>query len=168
MTTCSGVLSGMAMGYCCLWTNATGSHGEDVVKARRVVLLSNRSLLAAAVQTLLLGLDGVELHTVSVDDPKALFTLQSLAPHVIILDSGDASLGEGIITRMLKEHSRTRVIAVNLDQTGIEVYRVRRTVETDLDGLLEAIRGKWFPEKEARRKATNTTGSGDGGETMGT
>ena len=111
------------------------------MQTKRVVLLNSRSLLAAGVQSLLQGIDGLELHTVSADDPQATAKIRDLAPGVIVLDSGDVSLGKGVITRMLEEHPKAKVIALSLKREDIGVYRVERVLQTDLSGLLEAIRG---------------------------
>ncbi|MBI2304300.1 MAG: hypothetical protein HYU86_06080 [Chloroflexi bacterium] len=112
------------------------------MRTKRVVLLTNRSVLVAGVQRLLQGVSDLELTIMADGDPEAVTKLGALAPQVIVLDSGDTSLGEGVITRMLTENPKSKVIALNLNRTGIEVYRVRRVQHTGFDGLLEAIRGK--------------------------
>ncbi|GEM_PF-2272983 len=122
----------------------------------RVAMLSNRSLLSAGVQRLLQGVDGLELTIVAADDPEAAAKLRELAPKVIVLDSGDASLGEGVVTQMLEEHPRARVVTLNLNHAGIDVYRMRRVHQTNVDGLLEAIHGK-------RKQANNRGRLGSGG-----
>ncbi len=120
--------------------------------AMRVAMFNSRSLLAAGVQRLLQGVAGLELSIVAADDPESGARLRKLAPSVIVLDSGDASLGEGVITQMLEEHPRARVVALSLDHAGIDVYRMRRVQRTNLDGLLEAIQGK---RKRAREKVAD-------------
>ncbi len=118
--------------------------------AMRVAMFHSRSLLAAGVQSLLQEVAGLELSIVAADDPESGGRLRKLAPNVIVLDSGDASLGGGVIARILEEHPRARVVALSLDHAGIDVYRMRRVQRTNLDGLLEAIQGK---RKRARKKA---------------
>ncbi len=108
----------------------------------RIVLLSSRSLLSAGVQSLLQKADSLELCIVPAEDPQAIARIRELSPRVIVLDSDDSSLGQGVITRMLEENPRARVIALNLKRRGIEVYRMKRLVRTDLDGLMGAILGK--------------------------
>jgi DNA-binding NarL/FixJ family response regulator len=133
----------------------------------RVAILNSRSLLAAGVQRLLRGADGLKLTIVAADDPEAAAKLKQLAPKVIVLDSGDSSLGEGVVTQMLEEHPKARVVALNLDHAGIDVYRIRRVHQTNVDGLLEAIHGK---RKQAnnrgRQRPRDAGGSINGGETM--
>ncbi|MBI2166239.1 MAG: hypothetical protein HYU29_07565 [Chloroflexi bacterium] len=138
------------------------------MRSKRVVLLTNHSLLASGVERLLQAVNGMNLSIVSVRDPEALPGLKRLAPEVIVVDSGDSSIAQGLITEMLREHPRARVVALNLDRKGIEVYRMRRVLQTDLSGLLDAIQGKG---QQSTEKVAHTTGKsidlGDGGETMG-
>lgn len=110
-------------------------------EARQVVLLKSGSLVAAGVHRLLQGVDGVELHVVTADDPEASAKIRDLAPGVIVLDSGDLCLREGVIPRFLGEHPNAEVIALSQNHSDIEVYRIERSLHTDLPGLLEAIRG---------------------------
>ncbi len=56
---------------------------------------------------------------------------------------------------------------LNLSRKGIEVCRVHHVVETDVDGLLEAIPGKRLARKESRRKPTDAADGWNGGEAMG-
>ncbi|MBI4301356.1 MAG: response regulator transcription factor [Chloroflexi bacterium] len=132
---------------------------------KRVVLLSNHSLLAAGVQRLLQGVDSLELSIVAAKDPEAILKLRRLTPEVIVLDSSDPSLGEGVIPRMLEENPHARVVALNLNRSDIEVYRVRHVLHTDLNGLLEAIRGKAVHDNEKAMAGTDDPTDGrDGGE----
>jgi DNA-binding NarL/FixJ family response regulator len=133
----------------------------------RVVILNNRSLLAAGVQRLLQSVDGLELAIVAADDPRAAAKLRELAPKVIVLDSGDASLGEGVVTRMLRENPQARVVTLNLNHAGIDVYRMRRVQQTNVDGLLEAIHGKRNRANNPGRQQPRVAGGlKSGGETM--
>ncbi len=134
----------------------------------RVAMLNSRSLLAAGVQRLLQGVDGLELTIVAADDPEAAAKLRELAPRVIVLDSGDSSLGEGVVTQMLEEHPRARVVTLNLNHAGIDVYRMRRVQQTSVDGLLEAIHGKKKQaNSQGRHRSRDAGGLNSGGETMG-
>ncbi|MBI3979156.1 MAG: response regulator transcription factor [Chloroflexi bacterium] len=100
-------------------------------------------------------------------EPDAISTLRRPAPEVIVLDAGDPSLGEGVITHLLDQYPDARVVAVDLNRTEIEVYRVRRVGATDLDGLLQAIRGRRLGRKESGQKTTDTVESGEEGEAIG-
>lgn len=113
--------------------------------ARRVVLLSNRSILASGIQRLLEDVEGILFSVMETRDPEWPVKLGQEKPRAIILDSGDASLGEGVITHLLEEHPRAKIIALNLNHTGMDVYRMKRVVPTDLEGLLHAIQGRTAP-----------------------
>ena len=136
--------------------------------ATRVAILNSRSLFAAGVQMLLRGVDGLELTIVAADDPEAVTKLKDLAPRVIVLDSGDASLGEGVVTQLLEEHPQARVVTLNLNHAGIDVYRMKRVQQTNVDGLLEAIHGKRNrANNQGRQRSRDAGGLKSGGETMG-
>ncbi len=137
------------------------------MRDKRVVLLSNRSLFAASIQRLLESETSFELFTVVADDPKAIANIRRMSPQVIIIDSGDTSLGEGVITRLLEEHPKTRVIALNLNHGGIKVYQMKHILQTNLDGLLETIRGKRNPVKGRHVRPTGEAVTGkNGGDTI--
>lgn len=112
------------------------------MRDKRVVLLSNHSLLATSIEQLLRYAEGFELSVIVADDPEATIKIKQVTPRFIIIDSGDASLGEGVITRLLEEHPRAKIVALNLNHKGIKVYQMKHLLQTDLDGLLETIRGK--------------------------
>ena len=79
-----------------------------------------------------------------------------------------AKLGDDVITQ-LGQHPKAKVIALNFNQRNSNVYRVRRVVNSNLDGLMDAIRGRrQLPGKESHKKKTESADAGNGGETMGT
>jgi hypothetical protein len=129
------------------------------VPNKSVVLLSNRSLLASGIERLLGSMEGVELSVIAAKGPCAIASIRQLDPAVIIFDADDSSLGEGVVTNLLGQHPGARVIALALDPTGIEVFRVHRVGETDLEGFKEAIWGGPPPPTVVKRK--ETIGSAD-------
>lgn len=112
------------------------------MRTKRVVLLSNHSLLTSGVQKLLQGVEGLELSVIAAPAQEIVPVLKRLAPDAIVLDTGDTSLGEGVITQLLAEHPKARVVALNANRVGLEVYRLKRVLQADLDGLLKAILGR--------------------------
>ena len=120
------------------------------MRKKRVVLLSNHSLLATSVQKLLENEDGFELSLMLADDLEVKTKITRRKADVIILDSGDASLGEGVITRLLEENPRARVIALNLNNEGLKVYQMKHVLQTGFNGLLEAIQSEGLPAKPKR------------------
>lgn len=106
----------------------------------RVVLLSNRSLFATVVKTLLEKVDSFQLCVASVDDPDWVAKLGEMQPDAVVFDSGDLSRRDEIVARLLECCPNTRVISLNLFRQAIDVYRRERILQTDLNGLLEAIK----------------------------
>jgi DNA-binding NarL/FixJ family response regulator len=105
----------------------------------RVVLLSNRSLFASAVKTLLEKVESLQLCVTSVDDPGWIAKLSEVQPDAIVFDSGDASRRSEIVASLLECCPNARIISLNLLRQGIDVYRRESVLQTDLNGLLEAI-----------------------------
>lgn len=132
-------------------------------------MLSNHSLLSATIQSLLQNEANFQFYTVATDQPKMSSKIKQRNPHAIIIDSGDTSLGKDVITHLLDQHPKAKVIALNLDRRNINVYGVHRVVNSDLNGLMDAIRGRrQLPGKGAHKKKTKSADAGNGGEAMGT
>ena len=108
---------------------------------RRVTLLTNRSLFAAGVEELLLGVDGMTLSVVDAADPCAMKKISILRPHVIVLDTDGAVVGRAAVVQILEMQPQARVVALSLDRAAIDVYRIKRVIPTDLGGLMRAIQG---------------------------
>lgn len=134
--------------------------GGARARAQRIVLLSNGSLMSAAVHRLLGADPGLEICVLAEHDPDIVAKLRDLAPRVIMLDSGNMAATASVITRILHEHPQAKVIALNLDRADIEVYRMKRVVRADAEGLLDAIRGKPTSAKETLPNARKARGRG--------
>ena len=67
--------------------------------------------------------------------------MKELEPGAIMLDSGDRSLVEGVITRLLATCPKAKVVGLNTDNKSIDIYQMSRVPQTDMAGLLEAIGG---------------------------
>jgi hypothetical protein len=121
---------------------------------RRVTLLTNRSLFAAGVQELLLGVDGMTLSVVDAADPSAMRKITSQSPHVIVLDADEAPVWRLAVVRILELQPEARVVALSLNNAAIDVYRLKRVIPTDFDGLVRAIRGPLGrPRRDSPRKS---------------
>lgn len=138
------------------------------MRAKRVVLLSNRSLLASGVQRLLQSEADLEFSIVYPEQCEAGSKMELAAPDIIVLDAGAPALAEGVIVQLLADHPRARVVALDVNAKSIDVYRVRRIHQTNLEGLLTAISGRVHP---GRKSATHGKGEpkpeSDGGGHMG-
>lgn len=123
---------------------------------KRVLLLSNGSLLMASVRRLLQQVEQIELECVAICDPEAAVKIGRLAPEVIVLDPGEPPAAMELVGRLLSELPETRVIALNVERKDIEVYRAQRVSEASLHGLLQAIGGK----RRGRRRGFTVVQSG--------
>ncbi len=112
------------------------------MRPTKIVLLDNRSLLTSGVLKLLLAMEGVSISVVPSDNEDWRVMAKALEPEVIVLDAGDAFLGDDTITQLLDRHPGARVVALSLDRDSISVYQVDRVTKTTLDGLREAVQGK--------------------------
>ena len=108
----------------------------------RVVLLSNHSLLAAGILSLLEGVDGLEVAVVSVDDPDASCKMRHFAPHVIVLDGTGGSSARTAITQLLKQNPVARIVSLNLGHRDVEVFRMERLTVSSSEEFLAAIRSQ--------------------------
>lgn len=106
---------------------------------RRVVLLRKRSLLAAGIETVLREDGGVAVGVVSPDDSEAATKIHAWRPDVILMDSTDPGIGEGMVVHLLQTCPGATVIALTPDQPGMEVYRMQREPDTDPSGLVHLI-----------------------------
>lgn len=112
------------------------------MRTKRVVLLSCHSLLTAGIQRLLQESGEMELSTVQADAPDWTDQIRGIAPYAVVVDCCDACLKRGIISKLLEEHSQTRIVALRVNDQGIDVYRWKRVLQADFNSLLEAILGK--------------------------
>lgn len=104
----------------------------------------------------------MDLTIVPADDPEWMAQVRRLAPSVVVMDSTDRYLDQGAITRILEERPRARVVAINLNHGGIDVYRRSRVHLTDLNGLLAAIQGR----RPQAQQTDQTLAGTCGGEAM--
>lgn len=114
---------------------------------KRVVLVSNRSVLTAGVQHLLEDMHGLEVSVVSSDAADLQRRIRDLSPQAIVLDAEGAA-SQTMVTQMLEQQPEARVIVLGLQRKNIEVYSLQRVLHTDVDGLMEAIQGR----KSSRRQ----------------
>ena len=115
-----------------------------------VVLLTNGSLLGTTVRRLLAGREGLRVAVVERNGPNADDEIERARPQVIVLDSAEARPEEDAITRLLQRHSNARVIALSLNHTGMEVYRMQRILQVSPGELLAAVQGR--PRRSGARK----------------
>lgn len=109
------------------------------MERKKVALITNRSLLASGVLRLLGNVEGLEVLPVNATDPDCDQKIREFAPSVIILDSGDSSLGQAMTFRLLNRHPEATVAALNLNRTDLQIYRMDRVINCSPEELLEVI-----------------------------
>ena len=105
----------------------------------RVMVLTNHSVLAAGLLSLLEGAEGLEVATVAMEAPEAACAMERFAPHVIVLVNSNGLSGERTIGQLLDRHPTARIVCLNLNQTDIGVYRLERLTVSSVDEFLKAI-----------------------------
>ncbi len=109
------------------------------MERKKVALITNRSLLASGILKLLGNVEGLEVLPVNADDPECDQKIKEFAPSVIILDSGDPSMGQAMTCRFLNGHPEATVAALNVNRTDLQLYRMDRVIDCSPEELLEVI-----------------------------
>lgn len=105
----------------------------------RVLLVSNRSVLAAGVLHLLQGSKELEVDSVVTRSPEMEDKVKLFDPQVIIVIVGGGSGEQSTMSRILELNSGARIICVDPNHQEIEVHRVNRVTASSFDVLLQAI-----------------------------
>ncbi|HEX9015764.1 MAG TPA: hypothetical protein VF960_07145 [Chloroflexota bacterium] len=107
----------------------------------RVFILYSHSLFARGVQSLLAREQEVDVVGVEKDDPAALEQIKALGPDVILVDS-TARHDERCLTisEIFRESPGARVISLNLQEDGVDIYDKHRIVACGPIELVRAIR----------------------------
>ncbi len=106
---------------------------------RRVLLLANRSVFTAGVQSLLKSVDGLEIAMIAPDYPEAAHKLRIFDPDVIILNATGEQRESMAITDLLEQESFVMIITLDLSKTSIDVSWKRLLPGSSIESLLEAI-----------------------------
>ncbi len=109
--------------------------------SQRVILLSNRSILMHIVEQLLSDARGIELGVIGLDDPNWEERLLATAPNTVLVDSGSGNEAWACVHSLLHQLPGSNLISLDLDEPVINVFSMTRIPKSDLDGLLNAIRG---------------------------
>jgi TorA maturation chaperone TorD len=107
---------------------------------KRIFMLSSQLLFSRGVEDLLRQQTGVEIVGHEADPTKAIEQIRELAPDVVILDSKDlASTPASLVALILNETPDAKVIALNLENDRICVYRGEQRTAQSIDDLREVI-----------------------------
>ena len=120
------------------------------MERKKVALITNRSLLASGVLRLLRNAEGLEVLPINADDPECDQKIRIFAPSVIILDSGDPRMGQGMAFRLLNRHPEATVAALNLNRTDLQIYRMDRVIDCSPEELLEVLGANALPAPESK------------------
>jgi len=114
--------------------------GEPMNKPRVFVVLSMR-LLAEGIQSLISQYDDLELIGTEADLGKAIDSIRSVQPSVIIVDRNQLSpSGEITIDKLFSACPEARVIAISLDENRLDLYNRHRVIAMEVEDLIRAIR----------------------------
>ena len=104
-------------------------------------ILCDRGLFARGVQSLLSQVADVEVVGAERDDRLALDRIRLLHPDVILMDSSarreDCCL---TVSEIFQEIPDARVISLDLQENGIDVYDKQRIIASSPEDLVRAIR----------------------------
>ncbi len=109
------------------------------MERKKVALITDRSLLASGVLRLLGNVEGLQVLPVNADDPECDQKIKKFAPSVIIIDSGDTPMGQGMTFRLLNRHPEATVAALNVNRTDLQIYRMDRVIDCSPEEFLEVI-----------------------------
>lgn len=107
---------------------------------KRIFMLSSQTLFSQGVESLLRGQLGVEIVGRETDTSKAVESIRKLKPNVVVIDGKDlASAPFSAVACLLKEQD-IRIIAMNLENETIRVFRGEQRNAVTVDDLVAAIK----------------------------
>jgi DNA-binding NarL/FixJ family response regulator len=115
---------------------------EERDSPMRVFMLSSHPLFSRGVQSVLSQETGLEIVGLESDVEVAMERIKELRPDVIIVDSTmpdyDPQL---VISRMLQNGSKSRVIGLNLHDNAMFIYRGEHRTAGGVEDLVQAVCG---------------------------
>ncbi len=107
---------------------------------KHIFMLSSQLLFSRGVEDLLRQQAGLEIVGHETDAARALARIRDLKPDAVILDSKDlASSPSTIVALILREAPAAKVIALNLENDRISVYRGEQRTAQSVDDLRQVI-----------------------------
>jgi two-component system NarL family response regulator len=106
-----------------------------------ILMISSFPIFSQGIEALLGAETGLEIVGRETDLERAMERINELAPDVVILDSAVPEWNDmAVVLRILNARWGTRVIALNLQDNSINVYREERRVAKGITDLVEAIK----------------------------
>jgi TorA maturation chaperone TorD len=107
---------------------------------KRVFMLSSQLMFSEGIETLLLDRPGFRIVGRASDAARAIETIRILQPDVVILDCKDLDLASAAtVASIMNEAPNTKIIALNLTDDQIRVYRSEQLTARGSVDLLEAL-----------------------------
>ena len=107
----------------------------------RVLIISSNPLFSRGIETLLGAEAGLEIVGQESHPARAAERVDELALDVVILDSTDPEWNNSdMVLRILNARGGIRVVALNLIDNRIDIYREEHRVATGVSDLVGAVR----------------------------
>ena len=107
---------------------------------KRVIILLSHPLFGQGVESLLRRESGLEIVGRETDASRVIERIRELEPDVVIVDSADTACDPvPVVMRILSDRVGTRVVALNLQDNTMCVYRGEQRVVKEVQDLVEAI-----------------------------
>lgn len=103
-------------------------------------MIASQPLFSEGVESLLRGQAGLEVVGRETDAALAIHLIRKLKPDVVVLDTKDlASAPFLVVARLLQAEEGIKIIAMNLEDQTIRVYRGEQRKALCINDLVEAI-----------------------------
>lgn len=109
--------------------------------ASRVFIVSQTSLFAQGIRSLLRGSKSIEIIGLESDPTKAIKAVRTLQPNVVIVETSLGAKEQSVLDVLLHSQTPMRLVALDLEQNHAMVCDPHTVVTTRAKDLVEAIRG---------------------------
>jgi DNA-binding NarL/FixJ family response regulator len=115
---------------------------EERLSRMRVFMLSNHPLFIRGVESMLSQEAGLEIVGLACNVDGALQRIEELRPDVIIVDStGPDCDPHLVVSQVLREGAKTRVIGLNLHDNIMFIYYGEHKAACGVEDLVQAVCG---------------------------
>lgn len=109
-------------------------------RLKRIFMIASQPLFSQGIESLLRGQAGLKIVGRETDAALAVHQIRKLKPDVVVLDTKDlASAPFLVVARLLQAESGIKIIAMNLENQKIRVYRGEQREAQCVDDLVKAI-----------------------------
>ena len=111
----------------------------------KVYIVSQTSLFAQGMRSLLRGEQSIEILGVESDQAKAIEALRSVHPDVVIVETSNEESEFSTFGVILRAQTSGRVVALDLKHNHATIYNRQRIHSVRMQDLLKAIHGEARP-----------------------